>query len=188
MRRILAAALIAAAAAVPAAAAPALRYSWGKAGIAYDAYRLDADACLRAGEDAEISGTPAAQALVLATRRMEAQDNSMGAMTDSSARAVNSGRVGEALQPYMASQQPAALASEVARTAQGARWEQRVRQIRAFMQREIDQGLAARGYQRFRLTGAQRARLRHLDEGAPERHFYLHSLASDPAVLAAQGE
>jgi hypothetical protein len=56
------------------------------------------------------------------------------------------------------------------------------------LQRRLDHCLAGRGYHRFRLTDDQRSRLRHFPERAAERQSYLHSLASDPRVLAAQSE
>jgi hypothetical protein len=71
----------------------------------------------------------------------------------------------------------AARHNEVARERQ----ERRVREL------AVEQCLQDRGYQKFQLTAAQGAHLETLLEGSSERRLYLHSLASDPAVLAAQG-
>jgi hypothetical protein len=66
----------------------------------------------------------------------------------------------------------------------------RLEQMRAMdraRQAVIDRCLTERGYRQFRLTAEQTARVSSLAEGTRERREYLHGLASDPAVLAAQG-
>ena len=55
------------------------------------------------------------------------------------------------------------------------------------MQNELEGCLTMRGYVKFELTDEQYERLQNLEHGSDERRAYLHSLASDPAVLAAQG-
>ena len=54
------------------------------------------------------------------------------------------------------------------------------------MRHELDSCLMARGYVKFRLTKGQARHLRTLETGSLERRRYLHSLASDPHVLAEQ--
>jgi hypothetical protein len=54
------------------------------------------------------------------------------------------------------------------------------------MRNAIEGCLAGRGYVKFELTDEQDRRLDQLEAGSLERRSYLHSLASDPAVLAAQ--
>ena len=54
------------------------------------------------------------------------------------------------------------------------------------LQAALERCLTARGYHKFKLTSAQRHRLARLAPGSDERHAYLHSLASDPEVLARQ--
>ena len=56
----------------------------------------------------------------------------------------------------------------------------------AIMQAELEDCLTGRGYVKFKLTDGQYKRLRKLDQGSVDRRRYLHSLASDPDVLAAQ--
>jgi hypothetical protein len=51
---------------------------------------------------------------------------------------------------------------------------------------ELESCLVERGYVKFELTDEQDAMLRTLEQGSDERRAYLHSLASDPVVLAAQ--
>jgi len=46
--------------------------------------------------------------------------------------------------------------------------------------------LADRGYVKFELTDEQDRQLDRLEAGSLDRRIYLHSLASDPEVLAAQ--
>jgi hypothetical protein len=54
------------------------------------------------------------------------------------------------------------------------------------LQAELDRCLAARGYHKFKLTAQQRHKLAKLPVGSDARHAYLHSLASDPTLLARQ--
>ena len=56
----------------------------------------------------------------------------------------------------------------------------------AIMREELESCLAGRGYVKFELTDEQDRRLDQLEVGSLERRSYLHSLASDPDVLAAQ--
>jgi hypothetical protein len=56
-----------------AATRPAL--SWGKSGVSYEVYRADATACLRAAASTDLTGTEPAEALALASRRIEAAMN-----------------------------------------------------------------------------------------------------------------
>ena len=59
--------------AAAAAARPAL--SWGKPGVSYADYRADATACLRVAVATDLTGTEPAEALVLASRRIETAMN-----------------------------------------------------------------------------------------------------------------
>jgi hypothetical protein len=54
------------------------------------------------------------------------------------------------------------------------------------LQAELERCLAGRGYHRFKLTSVQRHKLAKLPIGSDARHAYLHSLASNPDVLARQ--
>lgn len=51
-------------------------HSWGKAGVSYEEYRADATSCLRAAAATDLTGTEPAEALVLASRRIETAMNS----------------------------------------------------------------------------------------------------------------
>jgi hypothetical protein len=63
-----------------------------------------------------------------------------------------------------------------------AMWMDAVEQLQAV----VDSCLVERGYRQFRLTDRQMSTLRSLPRDAPERQYYLHSLGSSEAVLAAQ--
>ncbi|HEY1604660.1 MAG TPA: hypothetical protein VGF77_03595 [Allosphingosinicella sp.] len=54
------------------------------------------------------------------------------------------------------------------------------------LQNSVDRCLIDRGYTRFHLTEAQDRRLSHFHHGTMERAHFLHGLAADPAVMAAQ--
>ena len=131
---------------------PAL--SWGKPGVSFTDYRADATLCLRAAAATDLAGTEPAQALVLASRRVEAAANA---------------------DPW-----------SVAQAIDAARPDLSIRQARDIMQARLDRCLEAHGYRRFQLTDAQRRELSHYDLAAPARQVYLHSLASDPQVMASQ--
>ena len=74
----------------------------------------------------------------------------------------------------------------VAEAVDAARPDLRIRQARDIMQARLDHCLVEHGYQRFQLTDDQRRRLNRFSLRQPERQVYLHSLASDPQVLASQ--
>jgi hypothetical protein len=57
----------------------------------------------------------------------------------------------------------------------------------AILRQELERCLTERGYVKFKLTRDQARHLDKLEAGSVDRRKYLHSLASDPAVLEAQG-
>jgi hypothetical protein len=135
-----------------AAVRPAL--SWGKPGVSFETYRAEATACLRAAASTDLTGTEPAEALALASRRVETALHS---------------------DPW-----------SVAQAIDAARPDLSIRQARDLLQARLDHCLAEHGYHRFALTDAQRRQLNHFNLRQPERQVYLHSLASDPQVLASQ--
>jgi len=54
------------------------------------------------------------------------------------------------------------------------------------MENELESCLITRGYVKFELTDEQHAMLEELEYGSTERRSYLHSLASNPDILATQ--
>lgn len=146
--------LLAAGLAAPAAAARRPAVSWGKPGVSFDAYRADATACLRVAAATDLAGTEPAEALVLASRRVETALNS---------------------DPW-----------SVAQAVDAARPDLSIREARDIIQARLNHCLEEHGYHRFRLTDGQRRRLNHFNLRQPERQVYLHSLASDPEILASQ--
>jgi hypothetical protein len=143
-------------AATSAAAASAPRESWGKAGVTYERYRQDAVECTSAGYNLDISQTEDAKAFVAASRRLETE-------------------IGAGVDPYTYQS-----------IVHNVRPEMRYRDIKQVLQSTVDQCLISRGYTKFRLTDDQRRGIKKLKIGSPERHAYLHSLASNPTVLATQ--
>jgi len=165
--------------AAPAAASSAT--SWGKAGVSFEDYRADALLCLREAAATDLSGTAPARALVLASRQVETgQSNDYTPMINGAG-----GTSPTAGRPSFNPSGETAL--RVARAQSAAQVDRHVGEARAILEARLDLCLAGRGYQRFRLTREQRRRLDRLPERAPERQAYLHSLASDPQILAAQG-
>jgi hypothetical protein len=164
-----------------AAAANAPQTSWGKAGVSFDDYRSDATACLRVAAGTDLTGTEPANALVLASRRMAAGQTNDYTPSIGGASATSSPVMG-GFDPIMEA------ANRMQRERMAARPDLRIRQAHDIMQRRLDHCLAGRGYRRFRLTDEQRHQLRSFPEDAAARQTYLHSLASDPRILATQGE
>jgi hypothetical protein len=156
--------LITGLAATSASAAPRSRdVSWGKPGVEYDQYRLDAAQCAIRALDLDISQAEPTRILVYASRALETADNAWG---------VTIGN------PAVPTGHPSLLVL--------ARAERQFERIAEIQQATLDQCLVERGYQPFRLTGEQRRQLRRLPEGSPERRAFLHGLAADPAVLGRQ--
>ena len=142
-------------------AAPATQLSWGKPGVTLTEYRRDAIKCGRAGYYADVSRTEAAAVFKRATSEIE--NNEQGSTGDILGTAVTSARIVEGTRPDL-----------------------RRRPVKAYLDGQVSTCLHALGYTRFRLTEDQQRHLRKLHLGSPERHAYLHSLASDPAILQNQ--
>lgn len=144
----------------PAWSAPKPQESWGRAGVDFDTYRQDAVECGRTAYYADVSLTEQAQAFVRGTKRLESID---GLPLDFLELARSYGQIEASVRP-----------------------ERQIRELREAMQSVVDICLTRRGYVKFRLTEEQRDELGRLRKGSPERHRYLHLLASDPEVIANQ--
>ncbi|MEO6218491.1 MAG: hypothetical protein ABIO86_20865 [Sphingomonas sp.] len=142
------------------------RESWGKTGVSLVQYQDDAVSCASRAYYQDVAQTDGAKRLVEASRRI-----------DGLASIATGGSF-----PYY--DDPAV--SAIARTVAAARPDKAFHEVGALQQSTLDTCLSQRGYVRFRLTEDQRQRLGKLRNGSPERRAYLHSLASDAAVLAAQ--
>jgi hypothetical protein len=165
-----------------AAAAPAPETSWGKAGVSLQDYRLDATRCLGLVEHLDLVGTEPANALVQGTRRIDnIYAQAGGEFSGAGAPVGQDGPAGQA-----AASTAVQPGSQVMNVVEFTRPQHRINQVRDLMRVAMDACLTELGYRRFRLTDAQQERLRHLRYGRPERHAYLHSLASDPEVLRTQ--
>lgn len=160
------AALLSLAVAPPAIAAPAPETSWGKAGVSLTDYRHDATRCLNLVEHMDLTGTQPAEALIRGTRRIDTIYAQAGGQIDAS--------------------YDAGLGQQVMNVVEFTRPQHRINQVRALMRVAMDACLTELGYSRFRLTEAQREQLSHLRYGRPERHAFMHRLASDPEVLRTQ--
>jgi hypothetical protein len=168
--------------ATAAAAAPAPETSWGKAGVSLQDYRLDATRCLGLVEHLDLVGTEPANALVQGTRRIDnIYAQAGGEFSGAGAPVGQDGPAGQA-----AASTAVQPGSQVMNVVEFTRPQHRINQVRDLMRVAMDACLTELGYRRFRLTDAQQERLRHLRYGRPERHAYLHSLASDPEVLRTQ--
>jgi hypothetical protein len=171
MRTALTLPILALAAAALGTAAEARRpaLSWGKAGISYQEYRADATSCLRVAAGTDLTGTEPANALVYASRRIE-----------TSLTSDFTPMVGGGFDPILN------LANAVHQARMAARADLRIQQARDILQARLDHCLEEHGYRRFQLTDDQRHQLDRFHLRQAERQVYLHSLASDPQVLANQ--
>ncbi len=154
-----------------ASAAEAPRSSWGRAGVGFDRYRADAIECGRAGLGTDIADLDAVKTLATASRQIDTLlQNQQSAVTPDGT-----------LDPVAMN-----TAQQVARTVEGADPRARYKEVRAVLMSTVERCLTDRGYVRFDLTPDQRRQLRGLKAGSPERHAFLHALASDPDILAQQ--
>jgi hypothetical protein len=151
--------------------------SWGKAGVSYEDYRADAAACAREAVNLDISNTDAAKHMVAASRAIDAAYS--GAWMYAPAAGAG-GIWGGGLGIW------AGVGHDVQQVIHSYRVDQQFAAIADLQYRTLDTCLAGRGYQRFRLTAEQEARLHHLREGSVERRAYLHSLGSDARILNSQ--
>jgi hypothetical protein len=146
--------------------------TWGKAGVSFEQYRDDAVTCGRTAHYADVSQTEHARAFADATRRLEAADDhgmgTAGATADQDMYRV------------------AQIAARSEQIRSSIRPEKRMRELQADLVSIVERCLEDRGYSRFRLTSEQQDALRRLKKGSPERHRFLHALASDGDVLASQ--
>jgi len=162
-----------------AVSAPAPQESWGKAGITLAQYRQDALECGLKGHYTDVSKTEDAQALVKASKQLDAVTSGASAPTTTGASATG---------PEMTDSvdQAVRYAAQQQHIVDSARPDLRFRNIKKTLVSQDEQCLMQRGYSKFRLTDEQRGQLKHLKAGSDERRSYLHRLASDPAVLQVQ--
>ena len=160
---------IAALSAAAASAADAPQFAWGKAGVAYEAYREEAYQCAMAGFGSDIADSAPVETLRQASRRLEALDGQLQT-------------IGSAPDPVAAGAQ---YASEAASIRAAARPEKQVQAVKQLMFSVMQQCMIDHGYTRFALTEEQRTQWSALAD-AQERRVFLHKLASDAAVLEQQ--
>jgi hypothetical protein len=129
----------------------AIQSSWGKPGVSFAHYRADAIECGVTGHYTDVSQTEAAKVFVAGSRRINTLlDNNTDARTAQD-NAIQSARVVEAVRPV-----------------------ERRKEIKVALLSAVEQCLASRGYQRFRLLETQREELRRMPKGSEDRHVYLH--------------
>lgn len=180
-----------AAGALVAAPLPDAGMSWGKPGVDFQTYRADAVLCGRQGYYLDVSNTPEAKTLILATRQLETIDengvpNSGNVQFDSVPvpGVMLDGTLDVTYNPAIA--RSLEMAQRYGRTVQGARVDVQMKRVGERLQSTVDVCLADHGYRRFRLTRDQQRQLDHLRRGSPERQAFLFALASDPRILEAQ--
>jgi hypothetical protein len=163
-------------AALSACATPAGMTSWGKPGVSMTDYRLDSGQCI-----IEASGGGPAQGADASTSKT-GDPNQTGNTGESRGGTNGPGGItsGGAI-VYSGSANP--------EDANQAAIQQRSSELSAKRAQKLglERCLASRGYRQFKLTAEQAAHLVSLPEGSAERRAYLHSIGSDPAVIAAQG-
>jgi hypothetical protein len=174
MRRLFAVSLIALIAS-SAAAAPAPPNSWGKAGVSLVQYRQDAVDCAVQGYNLDISKTDDAKEFVRASRQL---DTAQG-MTSIRASSTPGDPNGNSYDILGSAEFQQHIVDSI-------RPEERFKSIKKLQIATTDECLVKRGYSQFILTDDQRHHLSKLKFGSDERRAYLHSLASDPAVLRNQ--
>lgn len=145
--------------------------SWGKPGVSLYDYHVDASICANEAVSTDISSTPAARRLVKASRALDNAYSAGWMVAATSYGSQVSGGVGRSTQSIH----------------DAFRVDQSLDQIRDIQVQVLNGCLKGLGYRQFALTAEQRARLKKLALKSAKRRAYLHSLASDPAVLSRQG-
>jgi hypothetical protein len=140
--------------------------SWGKPGVTLEAYRADAVPCGRQGYYLDVSNTETAKVFKQASSQLENNEASL-AMGGSLDRTIQ-------------------IANDSSRIVERTRPAQRMKEVRTLLQDTVASCLRTRGYTQFQLTPEQQRYVQSLKIGSPARHAYLHALASNPAILAAQ--
>ena len=162
--------------ALTACATPAGVTSWGKPGVSMADYRLDSGQCIIEAS----GGSPTQGADASASK--SGDSNQTGNSSESRGGTNGPGGVssGGAI-VYSGSASP--------EDANQAAIQQRSQELSAKRAQKLglERCLASRGYRQFKLTPEQAAHLAKLPDGSAERRTYLHSIGSDPAVIAAQG-
>jgi hypothetical protein len=166
-----AAALAIAAATSAGAASRDIESSWGKPGVSLYDYHADASICADAALKLDVAPHPATKRLIKASRVLDA---AYGSVWMSSPAANGSQLFGSA-------------GADTKSVRDAFRVDQSLDQIRDMQLQVLHGCLKGLGYKQFTLTGEQRARLKKLAQRSQQRRAYLHSLASDPAILARQG-
>lgn len=143
--------------------------SWGKAGVAFDTYRADAVECGREGYFADVSDTEAAKVFKDASRRLENTETALG-LAAQTGDINRIGNINAMSQQIVSSTRP----------------RERMREVASVLNGTVAECLTKRGYVRFTLTEAQEKALKAYPAGTEARHHFLHALASDANVIAAQ--
>ena len=177
----IAAGLATAAGAQPPSRSALHHMSWGKAGVSLEDYRADAADCAREAVNLDISNTDAAKTLVAASRAIDTAYSS--AWMYAPAASISFPGVGSSGSGGMWG---GGGGHDVQQLIHAYRIDEQFAGIADLQYRTLDTCLAGRGYHQFRLTADQEARLHHLRRGSAERRAYLHSLGSDPEVVARQ--
>jgi hypothetical protein len=165
--------------ATAASAAPAPQESWGRAGISSAQYRQDAIDCAVEGYYLDIANTEDAKAFVTASRRLDSLPMGVSAVGTTGSGGISP-----------SGDNSVQVAANFAATQQhiidSIHPGERFQHIKKMQLSTSEQCLTKRGYSKFRLTDAQRHRLRKLKFGSDERRAYLYSLASNASVLQTQ--
>ena len=157
--------------AAAASAGPPPQTSWGKPGVSMFQYRLDSTGCIVQAINHDIAATPQAQQLVKASRALDAAHNSAWLNNPSFDGGTYWGNPG----------------LDIRRTMDTLRVDDQFTALERLQHEVLTDCLESRGYRQFRLTPDQQARLKKLRHGSDGRRAFLHSLGSDPQVLASQG-
>ena len=145
------------------------RTSWGKPGVSFEDYRMDAGICAWRATNKDIADTEAAKTMVKASRALDHQSSTMLSYTNT-AGVHTIGGVG----------------IDSRNVIDRYRVDKQFDAIEDIQYQALFDCLEERGYRRFQLTDEQAKALRKFKAGSLQRHSYLYSLASDSEVLEKQ--
>lgn len=143
--------------------------SWGKPGVSLEQYRMDAGICAWQATNMDISHSKPAKTMVKASQALEHQTHWIGMVTSVNGASSMAG-----------------AAISMRNVEDRFRVDKQFEEVADMQYDALHRCLRERGYTRFQLTAEQAKRLRKLRSGTMKRHLYMHSLGSNPVIVASQ--
>jgi len=144
--------------------------SWGKPGVGFEQYRTDAIECGIEASSYDLTKAPVGQKLLAFNKAQEIARRDGWMMSRSAWGGLGDAYLAVNSSPW---------ASHF--------FDTEYLEARDLQYQLLGECLSNRGYRQFRLTAHQMKTLDGMRRGSDARNAYMHSLASDPTIMAHQG-